>query len=71
MAKRLEISLDREKDGRWIIDVPVLPGVMTYGRTREEALRKVQALALRVIADRLENGEEVPEAIAQMLVTPR
>ena len=65
MATPLEIELEREEDGRWIADVPALPGVMTYGSTREEALRNVQALALRVIADRLENGEDVPEAVVQ------
>jgi predicted RNase H-like HicB family nuclease len=71
MAKRIEISLDREKDGRWIADVPALPGVMTYGNAREEALRNVKALALRIIADRLENGEKVPEAITQMFESAR
>lgn len=56
----LIIEIEQEDDGRWIADVPDLPGVMAYGSTREEATRNVQALALRVIADRLEHGEEVP-----------
>ncbi len=55
------IETEREKDGRWIADVPDLPGVMTYGQTRQEAIVKVEALALRVLADRLEHGEEIPE----------
>ncbi|HUT11252.1 MAG TPA: type II toxin-antitoxin system HicB family antitoxin [Thermoguttaceae bacterium] len=55
------IEIEREDDGRWIAEVPDLPGVMTYGRDREEAIFKVKALALRVLADRLEHGEEVPE----------
>lgn len=55
------IEVDREDDGRWIAEVPDLAGVMTYGETREEAISKVKALALRVLADRLEHGEEVPE----------
>ena len=56
----LLIEVDREDDGRWIAEVPELPGVMVYGQTREEAIFRVQALALRVIADRLENGEMAP-----------
>jgi predicted RNase H-like HicB family nuclease len=55
------IEIDREEDGRWIAEVPDLPGAMAYGRTREEAVAKVKALALRVLADRLEHGEDVPE----------
>ncbi len=53
----LVIELEREEDGRWIADVEALPGVMVYGATREEAITRVQALALHVIADRLEHGE--------------
>jgi predicted RNase H-like HicB family nuclease len=56
----LDIEIQQEADGRWIAEIPVLPGVMAYGSTREEALAKVEALALRVLADRLEHGEEVP-----------
>ncbi len=56
----LSIELDREEDGRWIADVPELPGVMAYGTTRDDALAKVQALALRVLAERLESGESAP-----------
>jgi predicted RNase H-like HicB family nuclease len=53
----LTVEIDREEDGRWIAEVISLPGVLVYGQTREEALAKVQALALRVLADRLEQGE--------------
>jgi predicted RNase H-like HicB family nuclease len=59
----LKVELDRETDGRWIAEVPALPGVMVYGESRDEAVAKVQALALRVIADRLEHGEEVPSLV--------
>ena len=52
-AYDLKVEFDRETDGRWIADVPALPGVMVYGRTREQTLTAVEALALRVIADRL------------------
>ena len=57
----MKIEIEREEDGRWIAEVPDLPGVMVYGKTREEAVAKVEALALRVIADRLEHGETIPE----------
>ena len=56
--QRIQVVLiDREVDGRWIAEVPDLAGVLTYGATREEAVAHVQALALRVIADRLEHNE--------------
>jgi predicted RNase H-like HicB family nuclease len=51
------IEIEREDDGRWMAEVPGLPGVMTYGRDRSDAVARVQALALRVLADRLEHGE--------------
>jgi predicted RNase H-like HicB family nuclease len=57
----MNIELEREIDGRWIAEVPNLPGVMAYGQSREEAISKVEALALRVLADRLEHGEDIPE----------
>jgi len=57
----MRIEIGREEDGRWIAEVPDLPGVMVYGKTREQAISKAEALALRVIADRLDHGESVPE----------
>jgi len=48
------VEFEREEDGRWLAEVPDVPGVMVYGDSREEAAARVQALALRVIADRLE-----------------
>jgi len=57
----VKIEIEREKNGRWIAEVPDLPGVMVYARTRAQALAKVEALALRVIADRLDHGESIPE----------
>ena len=65
----MKIEIEREDDGRWIAEVPDLPGVMTYGRDREEAISKVKALALRVLADRLEHGEEVPD-LADVFAVP-
>jgi predicted RNase H-like HicB family nuclease len=63
MAKpgQFTIELEQKDDGRWIGEVPTLPGVMAYGRTRAEALAAVQALALRAMADRLEHGEALPD----------
>lgn len=54
---KLTIRLLRETDGRWIGDVPELPGVIVYGATADEATIKAKALALRVIADEMEHGE--------------
>ena len=54
------IELEREDDGRWIGEVPDLPGVLVYGASREEAIAHAQALALRVLADRIEHGESGP-----------
>ena len=57
----LTIEIEQEEDGRFIAEIPELPGVMVYGRTKEEAVAKVEALALRTLADRLEHGEPTPE----------
>ena len=57
----LRIEFDHEDDGRWIAEIPALPGVMAYGASQKEAQAKVEALALRTLADRLEHGETVPE----------
>ena len=59
----LTIEFEREEDGRWLAEIADLPGVMVYGDTRDQAAARVQALALRVIADRLEHGEAAPEMI--------
>jgi predicted RNase H-like HicB family nuclease len=60
---KFKVEIEQEDDGRWIAEVPELPGVMAYGDTPEEARAKVQALALRVVADRLEHGEAGPELL--------
>ena len=57
----LIVETEREDDGRWLAEIAILPGVMTYGATRELAVAKAEALALRVLADRIEHGETVPE----------
>ena len=53
----LHVELEQETDGRWIAEIPELPGVLVYGETRDQATQKVQALALRVLADELERGQ--------------
>jgi predicted RNase H-like HicB family nuclease len=60
----LTIEFDREDDGRWIAEIPQLPGVLVYGANRDEALARVKALALRELADRFEHGEPVEEPIS-------
>ena len=55
-----KVEIEREGDGRWLAEVIELPGVLAYGETHEAALSRVQALALRVIAERLEHGEAGP-----------
>ena len=59
----MRIEIEQEEDGRWLTEIPDLPGVMVYGATREEAVLRVKALALRVLADRLEHGESIPELV--------
>ncbi len=59
----LSIEREREEDGRWLAEVPELPGVLAYGATADEAMAKVEVLALRVIADQLEHGEVRPTPI--------
>jgi predicted RNase H-like HicB family nuclease len=56
----LTFETEQEDDGRWLAEVPELPGVMAYGASRDEALVKAETLALRVLAERLEHGEAVP-----------
>lgn len=57
----LSIEVEQEEDGRWLAEVPEFSGVTAYGQTRAEAIGRAKALALRVIADRLDHGEPVPE----------
>lgn len=66
----LTIEVEQEDDGRWIAEVADLPGVLAYGQTRQEAIERVPALSLRVLADRLEHGEPVPQMGGVFAVTP-
>ncbi len=61
---KLQIAVEQETDGRWIAEVESLPGVLTYGVSRVDAVAKVQALALRALAERMELGEAVPELLS-------
>ncbi len=69
LKMKLRIEAEQEEDGRWLAEIPALPGVMVYGQTREEAIVRVKALALRTIADRLEHGEAVPETAEAFTVS--
>jgi predicted RNase H-like HicB family nuclease len=55
------VETERETDGRWIAEIPQIPGAMAYGETRDEAVARVEALGLRVLAERIEKGETSPE----------
>jgi predicted RNase H-like HicB family nuclease len=69
-ATQFRVEIDREEDGRWLAEVMGLNGVLAYGETREIAVRKAQALALRVLADRLEHGESTPGEFAFLIPSP-
>lgn len=59
--KEFTVELELEEDGRWIAEVPEVSGVLAYGATRDEAVSRAQALVFRVLADRLEHGEVIPQ----------
>jgi predicted RNase H-like HicB family nuclease len=66
----LAIEVEQEEDSRWIAEVRELPGVLTYGQTRQEAIDRAQARSLRVLADRLDHGEHVPQMNNVFTVAP-
>ena len=59
-----QIECEREEDGRWLAEVPQLPGVLAYGSSADEAMAKTEILALRVLAERLEHGGSRPQSIS-------
>jgi predicted RNase H-like HicB family nuclease len=59
----LRVEIDQEDDGRFLASIPDLPGVMAYGESEESAVRKAKSIALQVLADMIESGEEVPEPL--------
>lgn len=67
---KFTIETEQEVDGRWIAEVHELPGVLAYGRTRDDAIAKVEALGLRVLADRLENNDTARLSALQISFTP-
>ena len=60
---RISIEVEQEEDGRWLSEIPELPGVLAYGQSRSEAVVRAQVLALRVLADRIEHGETLPQKV--------
>ena len=64
------IETDQEADGRWIAEIPDLPGVLAYGESRAEAVVRAKAVALRVLAERIEHGEATPLARLLFAVAP-
>jgi predicted RNase H-like HicB family nuclease len=67
-VESIPITTGREDDGRWWADIESMPGVMVYGVTREAAIEAVRALALRVAADYIDHGEQVPAPVAKIFV---
>jgi predicted RNase H-like HicB family nuclease len=65
----MKVEIEQETDGRWIAEIPSLPGAMAYGKTRAEAVAKAEALVLRILADKLEHGESVPQ-ITEVFTVP-
>jgi predicted RNase H-like HicB family nuclease len=66
----LPIEVEQEDDGRWLAEVPDLPGVLAYGASRAEAISRVKALGLRALADRVEHGEELPAGVTGLFAVP-
>ncbi|MGA2235997.1 MAG: type II toxin-antitoxin system HicB family antitoxin [Terriglobales bacterium] len=60
---RFSVELEQETDGRWIAEIPEIPGALAYGKTKEEAINKAYAIALRAVADDVENSDEDPPNI--------
>lgn len=57
----MQVEVEQEEDGRWIAEVAGIPGAMAYGSSRKEAVAKVEALVLRILADKVEHGEDTPQ----------
>ncbi len=68
--RTLRVDIEKEDDGRWVAEVHDLPGVLVYGKTRTEAVRKAKALALHVIADRIEHGETIADLDELIFAVP-
>jgi predicted RNase H-like HicB family nuclease len=60
-SSAIRLEVEREEDGRWLAEVPALSGALAYGRTRDEAVARIKALALRILAELLEHGEPIPQ----------
>jgi predicted RNase H-like HicB family nuclease len=65
----IRVEIEREDDGRFLASVPDLPGVMAYGASEDEAIRKVKSIALQVVADMVEGGEQVPAPLKALSAT--
>ena len=69
MIKPIRVEVEREDDGRILASVPDLPGLMAYGGTELEAVRKVKTIALQILAEMIESGEELPEPLRTLFAT--
>ena len=61
---KYEIECERDEDGRWLAEIPQLPGVLAYGSSADNAIAKAEILALRILAERLEHGESGPQSFS-------
>lgn len=66
MLAALPVELEQEEDGRWIAEIPALPGALAYGTDPAEAIAHVQALSLRILADRVEHGDPIPQGVSDL-----
>lgn len=66
----MQVEFEREEDGRWIAEIPAIPGALCYAPSQKEAAVKVVALALRILADRFEHGEGVPAPFDELFCVP-
>ena len=65
----MQVEVEQEQDGRWIAEISSMPGAMAYGATKAEAVAKVEALVLRILADKVEHGEATPQLAQVFSVT--
>ena len=69
-GREINFEFEQEKDGRWIAELPTLPGALCYGATKQEAAVRLTALVMRILADRVEHGEEIPAPFDKMFAVP-
>ncbi|MGA7905597.1 MAG: type II toxin-antitoxin system HicB family antitoxin [Terrimicrobiaceae bacterium] len=69
-SREITFEFEQEEDGRWIAELPTIPGALCYGATKKEAAARLAALVMRILADRIEHGEEIPAPFAELFSVP-